>query len=130
MSRLRPTRRAERGSSSVELLGFMPLLLIAALAGWQLLIAAATVTAAENAARTGSRVATRGGGASEAAIEALPEWLRDAAEAERGPGEGCDDDETGKGTRVAVCIKVPIVMPGITVDSVEIMRDAELPPSG
>lgn len=127
MTRVGTRLRADRGVASVEVIGIVPYMVIAALAVWQLLLSAATVTAAENAARTGSRTASRGGDATTEAIAALPQWLRDDAEAERGDAPGCADDEPDSGTRVVVCIKVPIVMPGVSVDALTVRRDAWLP---
>jgi len=108
------TRRSQRGSASVELLGMLPLLLIAALAAWQLLLVACTVTATQDAARTGSRAAGLGGNGAAAAVGALPAWLRSGATASGGP-------------RVDLRVRVPIVLPGLTNDALTVRRSAELP---
>jgi hypothetical protein len=110
------TRRpAERGAASIELLGLLPLMLLAALAAAQLLIATATATEATNAARTGSRVASRGGDAKEAAVEALSPWLRDGADVEVA------------GTRTVVRVEIPILLPALRIDALAVRRTAEIP---
>jgi hypothetical protein len=116
MSAGRIGRRApDAGSASMELLGILPFLLLAALVAWQILLVAFTVTSAENAARAGSRAATRGQDGEEAAIEALSPWLRDDASASL------------SGTRATVHIEVPILFPGLTNEDVNVSRSAELP---
>lgn len=117
----------EDGVASVELMGFLPWLIMAALLAWQMLLAAATVTAAENAARSGSRTQGRGGDGVKVALEALPDWLADEAKAERGPEPGCDDDEKDSGQRIAVCVAVPVIVPGVSIDGIILTRDADLP---
>ena len=108
------TRGAERGSASVELLGMLPLLLLAALAAWQLLLVACTVTAAQDAARTGSRAAGLGANGAAQAVGALPAWLRPGA-------------SVSGGQRLEVRVRVPIVLPGFTTDSLTVRGTAELP---
>jgi TadE-like protein len=110
---LRPSD--ERGSASLEFTGLLPYLLLAALFAWQLLLATFTVTAAENAARTGSRAESLGRDGIEAAQDALPDWLRDDAFAR------------AEGTLVRVTIEVPIVFPGLSVDDMTVSRTAEFP---
>lgn len=107
--------RDDSGSASVELLGFVPYLLLAALAAWQLLLTAMTVTAAENAARTGSRAAVAGEDGIEAAEAALPSWLRQEA------------TPSADGDRITVRIEVPIVVPVLSTGAITITRDADMP---
>lgn len=113
--RIRIELRSQRGAASVELLGMLPYLLLAALAAWQLLLVGWTITSASNAARAGSRVDARGGDGIEAAKDALSGPLRDDAEARI------------EGERAEVSVPVPIVFPGLTTDDVVITRTAELP---
>lgn len=108
------TGRTERGSASVELLGMFPLLLIAALAAWQLLLVGAAATAAQDAARTGSRAAGLGANGAAQAVGALPGWLRPGATA-------------SGGQRIALRVRVPIIVPGLTSDALTVTRVAELP---
>jgi Flp pilus assembly protein TadG len=119
----------ETGSASVEFTAVLPYLLLAAAFAWQLLLTASVVTAAENAARTGSRVQALGRDGDVAAVEALSPWMRDQAEADVGPSGGCDDDDGTDGTRVTVCIGVPVLWPGVSFPEFTVVRDAELPPS-
>lgn len=120
--------RDERGVASVELAALLPFLLLAALCAWQILLLAASVTAAENAARTGSRAETLSRDGARAAVAALPTWLRDAAEADTGPAGECADRDGDVGTQVVVCVPVPIVAPGLMSDRLVVRRAAELPP--
>lgn len=106
--------RDERGAAAVEFMAILPYLLIGAILVWQLVMAGAVANAAENAARNGSRVAARGGGGTAAAMDSLPEWLADGARV----------DGSGLGTEVTVCIDVPVLVPGISIDGLEICRDA------
>ncbi|MPZ86782.1 MAG: pilus assembly protein [Nitriliruptorales bacterium] len=105
-----------RGAASVEFLGILPYLLLAALLAWQLLLVAASVTAAENAARTGSRAATLGQDGEAAAVEALPTWLQPRADA----------SATG-GAQVTVRVRTPILVPQVTAEQLTVSRTAHLP---
>lgn len=121
MRRLRPGRwrrglRRERGVAAVEFVALLPLLLLSAAFAWQLLLLAASANAAENAARTGSRAATRGGDGAAEALEALPGWLRDGA-------------DIGGGNRMRVSVEAPLLFPGTGLSAVRLTRTAELPPS-
>lgn len=107
--------RRERGSASVELMGMMPLLLLAAFAGWQILLVAFTATSAENAARTASRAESRGEGGEQAGREAVSTWLRDGTTVEV------------DGTKATVRIRVPIVVPLISSDQLAVSGTAEMP---
>jgi hypothetical protein len=111
--------RRERGSSALEFIVALPYLVLAAAFVVQLLLMGAAATAAENAARTGSRAESRGSSGSAAAREALPAWLRDDADTScRGSG----------GTRVSVCVKVPVIFPALGFPKITLSRTAELPP--
>lgn len=118
--------RDERGVIySTEFAGMLPLLLIAALAMWQLLLIMGVINAAESAARAGARE-----GDSQAAVEALPEWAQPHGDAWRHPDGACepahpDQDETGE--RVNVCVTVPLLTPGVPLEPVRIRRSVEMP---
>lgn len=112
---LRERARSERGSAPLELLGWIPLLGLAALGAWQLLLYGFAATSAENAARTGSRVASKGGAGEPAAKEAMPSWLRDGATAQF------------SGTRGKVTVQVPIIFPPIRSQGLTVSKEAELP---
>ena len=111
-------RPRQRGSTAVELAGMLPLLLLVAVFAWQALMVAFTVTAAENAARSGSRAEGRGGDGRATALESLPSWLRGGAEV--------DID----GELVEVRVPVPIVVPGVRFGGAMVSRTAELPETG
>ena len=114
-----PRLRGDDGQTSVEFLGVLPFLLLAALAVWQLLLAASTATSAEHAARNASRELGRGGdgaAARAAAIDGLSPWLR-----------GGDVEVARDGERVDVRVPIPVLLPGLTTDRLAIRRDAELP---
>lgn len=119
----------ELGTASLEFVALLPYLLLAAAFAWQVLVGAAFATSAENAARTGSRAAAVGRDGAEEAIAALSPGFRQGARAEVGEGPGCDDDQPDRGTRVAVCVEVPALWPGLGFPLVTITRSAELPPS-
>jgi TadE-like protein len=109
--------RDERGQSAVELMGMLWLMLTIALIIWQVLLAAWTGEQASNAARTGSRVAGRGGDAARAARAAVSTALR----------KGMKVDPSGE--RVDVYVHVPIIVPGLVIDSktFTVHRSATLP---
>jgi hypothetical protein len=107
--------RDESGQASVELLGLLPYLLLAGLVVWQLLLATWAVTSASNAARTGSRVESRGGDGRKAALDALDGRLREHA-LSRISGE-----------RAEVRVRVPILVPGLDSEDLTVRRTAEFP---
>lgn len=118
--------RREGGSATVEFVAMLPYLLIAAAFAWQLLLVTSVVTGAENAARTGSRAQALGRDGAEAAVEALSPWMRQHARTGVGTSGGCDGQQGG-GTRVTVCIQVPVLWPGLSFPEFNVVRDAELP---
>ena len=107
--------RDERGQASVELVGMLWWLLLAALVVWQLMLAAWAVDQTANAARTASRVDGRGGDAVKAARNALPSGLRDGVKV-------LMNGETAK-----VSVRIPIVVPGLGADGLRVTRSATLP---
>lgn len=119
MARLRREARrrdAEGGTAAVEFIGALPWMILAALVAWQLLLVGAATSAAENAARNGSRAASMGGQAHAAAVDSLPGWLQDGSTVNVG------------GTRVRVALEVPIVAPILRSSRFVIERAAEFPP--
>jgi hypothetical protein len=116
---LRARLRDDRGSPSVELLGALPLILLFALAAWQLLLVGHAVTAAENAARAGSRTAAVHGVATgtHAAYEAVSPWLQAGTSVEAAPPAA-----------VTVRINVPIVVPQLRSERFTVSRSAVFPP--
>jgi hypothetical protein len=107
--------RDESGQASVELLGLLPYLLLVGLVVWQLLLATWAVTSASNAARTGSRVQSRGGDGRQAALDALDAPLREHARSRI------------SGERAEVRVRVPILVPGLDSGDLTVRRTAEFP---
>jgi hypothetical protein len=86
-------------------MGMLWLLLLIALVIWQVLLAAWTGEQAQNAARTASRVAGRGGDAEKAGVNAVPGALRK------------DMRVDPSGERVDVYVRIPIIVPGLVIDT-------------
>jgi hypothetical protein len=107
----------QRGQASAEFMGMVFWLLLAAVAAWQLMLAAWTANQATNATRTASRVAARpDGDAEKAARNAISRPLRGGFHDFR------EDRET-----TTVRLKIPIILPGLTVDGFSVTRRATLP---
>ncbi|MET7766520.1 TadE family protein [Streptomyces sp. NPDC005393] len=108
-------RARERGSASIEFLGFLPILLLVALAAVQLGIAAYAVqqagTAARAAARTASLDEPRTSPAA-AGLEAISGWLADGASIS---GGGCGGGEA----HATATVDIPSVIPGFDFGSAE-----------
>lgn len=115
MTTLRVRARGERGQASVELIGMLPFLVLAALLVWQLLLVGYAVTSAENAARAASRVEARGGDGGKAARRVVGSPLRKGIRTEVDRG------------KTVVRVRVPLIVPGITREDLTVSRDAELP---
>jgi hypothetical protein len=108
-------RQGQRGSASLELLGYLPILLLLLLAGIQLFLAASTAASAADAARAGARAASKGNpGATGVAINALSPGLRDRASA------------VPQGERFVVTVDVPVVLPPLQ-HRVTLTRSATMP---
>ena len=93
-------------------------LLLAALVVWQLLLAGWAAVSASNAARTGGRVESRGADrreAEEAAVAALSSPLRRHARA------------TASGETMRVRVRVPVIVPGVSVDEFTVSKSATFP---
>jgi hypothetical protein len=97
-------------------MAILPYLLIAAILVWQFVMSAAVVNAAENAARNGARVGAGGGGGAQVARDSLPPWLQRGAQVR------------GGGTRMEVCVGVPVLVPGVSLEGLSLCRDAEFAP--
>jgi Flp pilus assembly protein TadG len=112
---LRRLRRDQRGQSSVELIGVLPLLFLVVLVVWQLALATWAVNQASNAARTVSRVNARGGDLKKTARNAVSPALRHGLKYEV------------RGEKATVRVRIPIVIPGLTTERLVASRSAELP---
>jgi hypothetical protein len=93
--------KSECGQATIEFLSATPVLLIAGLLVWQMCLVGIVLTSAQNAARTGARVGSRGGDGTMAARRALREPFRDGAEI------------AGFGGTIRVKVHVPLLIPGL-----------------
>jgi hypothetical protein len=71
-----PSRRGERGQASVELLGWLPVVLLVGLVALQLLAVGYAKVLAGTAAEAGALALVAGGDARAGVREALPGWSR------------------------------------------------------
>ena len=113
---LRRLRRSERGVLDIELVLFVPLLVIITLFLIQGFLAVSTVTSVSAAARDGARAAMLGRSAT-AAEKSLPDWV-----ALESVTDGC-----GREHCVQVTARVPIGLPSITTKHVTVTRTAYFP---
>ena len=92
---------SQRGQASVELLGVLPAVLLAALAAWQIVLAGHTAWLAGNAARVAARAEAVGRDPEAAARGSLPAHLRHGLIV-KGRGDG----------RIDVRVRIPVVVQG------------------
>lgn len=110
-------RHDERGVLDIELIGFVPILVLVTMFLVQGFFAVSTVTSVSAAARDGARAAMLGRSSEQAAQEALPSWVRLES-----VSDGC-----GSGHCVQVTARVPIGIPSITSERVTVTRTAYFP---
>nr|WP_240813139.1 TadE/TadG family type IV pilus assembly protein [Streptomyces sp. DASNCL29] len=117
-------RRDDAGSASIEFLGFLPILILVALAAVQLGIAAYAAQQAGTAARAAARTAsldeprTSPQAAGKAAMSG---WLADGASIGSGGSGGCGGGEA----QATATVEIPSVIPGFDFGSAE--RSATMP---
>src|SRR5688572_14515506 len=92
-------RDPDRGQASIELLGALPAVLLAALVAWQLVLAGHASWLAGNAARVGARAQAVGADPRAAARGALPAHLRRGMRVSVSGGE-----------RVTVRVRLPVLL--------------------
>ncbi|MFH8800186.1 TadE/TadG family type IV pilus assembly protein [Streptomyces sp. NPDC017936] len=97
--------RRDRGQVALEYLGFLPVLLLVALAAVQLGLVAYAAQQAGTAARAGARSASLDEGVQGACRNAVSGWLAD--------GTSCSPDDLGDEVRVTSSVTIPSVIPGI-----------------
>ncbi len=97
-------RRRDRGQVAIEYLGFLPILVIVAMAGVQLGLIAYTAQQAGTAARAGARSASLDRGAQAACAAAVSSWLAG--------GTSCGTSGGGDEVTVTARVDVPSVVPG------------------
>ncbi|MFI1799940.1 TadE/TadG family type IV pilus assembly protein [Streptomyces sp. NPDC020379] len=101
-------RRRDQGSASIELLGFLPVLLLVGLAALQLGLAAFATQQAGSAARAAARTATQDDPRTtpaDAGRAALSGWLRTDGAPDAAPCEGAGE------TTATVTVRIPAVLP-------------------
>lgn len=114
---LRRLRRDESGVLDIELIAFIPILVLVLVMLLQGFLAVATVTSVSAAARDGARAAMLGRSATVAAERSLPGWV--TLESVR---DGCGSDHC-----VEVTARVPIGLPMLTTEHVTVSRTAYFP---
>ncbi|CAM5689383.1 TadE/TadG family type IV pilus assembly protein [Streptomyces aurantiogriseus] len=97
--------RRDRGQVALEYLGFLPILILIALAAVQLGLVAYAVQQAGTAARAGARSASLDEGAEGACQNAVSSWLAD--------GTSCASASLGDEVQVTSSVTIPSVIPGI-----------------
>lgn len=94
--------RGQRGQASLEFLAGIPALLLAGLVAVQLLATAYTLHVADGAAEAGALALAAGASPTPAARAALPDWAAGRVRV------------TATGGRVAVAVRPPAPLPGIS----------------
>lgn len=114
-------RDRDRGSASIEFLGFLPVLLLVALAAVQLGLAAYAAQQAGTAARAAARTASLDEvqtSPAAAGVAAMSGWLADGADISVAP---CGDGRA----RATATVVIPSVIPGASFGSAK--RSATMP---
>ncbi|MEV5511490.1 TadE/TadG family type IV pilus assembly protein [Streptomyces flaveolus] len=97
-------RAGDRGQVAIEYLGFLPILIIVAMAAVQLGLIAYTAQQAGTAARAGARGASLQESAQEACATAVSDWLAD--------GTDCPPEYVGDEVTVTASVDIPSIVPG------------------
>ncbi|MER7190303.1 TadE/TadG family type IV pilus assembly protein [Streptomyces flaveolus] len=97
-------RAGDRGQVAIEYLGFLPVLIIVAMAAVQLGLIAYTAQQAGTAARAGARGASLQESAQEACTTAVSDWLAD--------GTNCPPSYGGDEVTVTASVDIPSIVPG------------------
>ncbi|MEQ8147051.1 TadE/TadG family type IV pilus assembly protein [Streptomyces sp. OP7] len=97
-------RHRDRGQVALEYLGFLPVLILVAMAGVQLGLIAYTAQQAGTAARAGARSASLDQGAQAACAAAVSSWLAG--------GTSCGTSGGGDEVTVTARIDIPSIVPG------------------
>mgnify|MGYP000847265260 FL=1 len=109
--------REEKGVLDIELVAFVPILVLVTLFLVQGFLAVSTVASVESAARDGARAAMLGQAPGEAVERSLPDWVRLESVS----------DNCASGRCVSVTARVPIGLPSITTEDVTVTRTAYFP---
>jgi uncharacterized protein (UPF0333 family) len=98
----------DRGQVALEYLGFIPILVLVAMAGVQIGLIAYTAQQAGTAARAGARSASLQRSAQEGCTDAVSSWLAD--------GTSCTKAYTGDEVTVTATVDIPSIVPGWNFD--------------
>jgi hypothetical protein len=96
----------DRGQVAIEYLGFIPILILVAMAGVQIGLIAYTAQQAGTAARAGARAASLGESAQQGCATAISDWL----------SVTCDPAESGDAVTVTATVQIPSIVPGWDFD--------------
>jgi hypothetical protein len=94
----------DRGQVAIEYIGFLPVLIIVAMAAVQLGLIAYTAQQAGTAARAGARSASLQESAQDACASAVSGWLAD--------GTDCPSSYGGDEVTVTATVDIPSIVPG------------------
>lgn len=100
--KVRDRRRGDLGQVAIEYLGFIPILILVAMAGVQIGLIAYTAQQAGTAARAGARAASLENSAQEGCTTAVSDWLSVACSAAQGGDE----------VTVTATVDIPSIVPG------------------
>ncbi|MFJ7332164.1 TadE/TadG family type IV pilus assembly protein [Streptomyces sp. NPDC101110] len=101
-------QRRDRGQVAIEYIGFLPILLLVALAAVQLGLIAYTAQQAGTAARAGARSASLGGPAEADCKAAVSSWLAGRT--------SCPPSIGGEEVTVTATVQIPSLVPGWEFD--------------
>lgn len=99
-------RDRDRGQVALEYLGFLPVLILVAMAAVQIGLIAYTAQQAGTAARTGARSASLDGPYAQDCQNAVSSWLE----------TGCAASYLGEEVEVTATIEIPSIVPGWDFD--------------
>ncbi|MFF4030026.1 TadE/TadG family type IV pilus assembly protein [Streptomyces sviceus] len=96
----------DRGQVALEYLGFIPILILVAMAGVQLGLIAYTAQQAGTAARAGARAASLDLSAQDGCVNAISDWL----------SVECSEGGGGDSVTVTATVQIPTIVPGWDFD--------------
>ncbi|MGI5377892.1 TadE/TadG family type IV pilus assembly protein [Streptomyces sp. CA-251387] len=96
----------DRGQVAIEYLGFLPILILVAMAGVQLGLIAYAAQQAGTAARAGARAASLDQNAQDGCVNAISDWL----------SVTCSPAEGGDEVTVTATVEIPSIVPGWNFD--------------
>ena len=112
-------KRRDRGQVAIEYLGFLPPLLLVAMAAIQLGLIAYTAQQAGTAARAGARAASLRQSAEQACAAAVSSWLAD--------GTSCNPSYGGDEVTVTATVHIPSLIPAWSDAFGNVTKTATMP---